>query len=44
MSKIVDEVFKNVGTTPGLMIWRIENFNLHKLKLNQYGKYDILTF
>lgn len=39
MSKIVDEAFKNLGTTPGLIIWRIENFNLLKLKQNQYGKY-----
>lgn len=37
MSKIVDESFKNVGQQPGIQIWRIENFNLNKLKPNQYG-------
>lgn len=38
MSKIVDESFRNVGQQPGLNIWRIENFNLNKLKPKQYGK------
>jgi hypothetical protein len=38
MSKIIDENFRNIGTQPGIVIWRIENFNLNKLKPKDYGK------
>lgn len=44
MSKIVDENFKNVGTQPGLVIWRIENFNLSKLKQQEYGIHIYIFF
>lgn len=39
MSKIIDESFQNIGTQPGLVIWRIENFNLNKLRPKEYGSF-----
>lgn len=39
MSKPTDENFLNVGQKPGLCIWRIERFNLKKLKPSEYGKF-----
>ena len=33
------EQFKNVGTKPGLTIWKIENYELVPLPKNQYGSF-----
>ena len=41
MSKSIDENFQNVGTQPSLIIWRIENLKLSKLKQQEYGKEKI---